>query len=165
MAKLPTDLSGREVRAALERAGFVFRRQSGSHSPPRRASCQGCCTRPQADPSGHPPPHRRRRRHDRRSIHPTGQTLRLRTNVRIRDHPLGPRVNQRSNRKPANRRNALKSTGPTTPEGKERSRRNALRHGLTAETVIAALEDSEDYQAFEAAVIPTMTLSRPWSAS
>jgi hypothetical protein len=53
----------------------------------------------------------------------------------------------------ANRRNALKSTGPTTPEGKERSRRNALRHGLTTETVIAALEDAEDYQAFEAAVI------------
>lgn len=53
----------------------------------------------------------------------------------------------------ANRRNALKGTGPTTPEGKERSRCNALRHGLTAETVIAALEDAEDYQAFEAVVI------------
>lgn len=36
MAKLPTDLSGREVRAALERAGFVFRRQSGSHMVLRR---------------------------------------------------------------------------------------------------------------------------------
>ena len=36
MVKLPTDLSGREVRAALERAGFVFRRQSGSHMMLRR---------------------------------------------------------------------------------------------------------------------------------
>jgi len=53
----------------------------------------------------------------------------------------------------ANRRNALKSTGPQTAAGKQSSRRNALRHGLTAETVIGALEDAEDYKAFEAAVI------------
>jgi transposase len=52
----------------------------------------------------------------------------------------------------ANRRNALRSTGPKTEAGKRRSRRNAFRHGLTAETVVAALEDIEDYQAFEAAV-------------
>ena len=53
----------------------------------------------------------------------------------------------------ANRRNALKSTGPKTAAGKERSRRNAVRHGLTAETVISMLEDAEDYRQFEAAVI------------
>jgi hypothetical protein len=53
----------------------------------------------------------------------------------------------------ANRRNALRSTGPKTEDGKQQSRRNALRHGLTAETVIDGLEDREDYQAFEAAVI------------
>jgi hypothetical protein len=53
----------------------------------------------------------------------------------------------------ANRRNALTSTGPMTLEGKERSRCNAVHHGLTAETVIASLDDAEDYQAFEATVI------------
>ena len=53
----------------------------------------------------------------------------------------------------ANRRNARKSTGPTTEDGKLRSRCNAVRHGLTAETVIGALEDAEDYKAFEAAII------------
>jgi hypothetical protein len=52
----------------------------------------------------------------------------------------------------ANRRNSLKSTGPKTEAGKRTSRCNAVRHGLTAETVIGALEDAEDYKAFEAAV-------------
>src|SRR6266576_3565215 len=52
----------------------------------------------------------------------------------------------------ANRRNALKSTGPRTETGKQISRCNAVRHGLTAETVISALEDAEDYKAFEAAI-------------
>ena len=52
----------------------------------------------------------------------------------------------------ANRRNALKSAGPKTEAGKQASRRNAIRHGLTGETVITALEDAEDYKAFEAAI-------------
>src|SRR5262244_3438971 len=53
----------------------------------------------------------------------------------------------------ANRRNAQRSTGPRTEHGKQRSRCNAVRHGLTAETVIGALEDAEDYRSFEATII------------
>jgi hypothetical protein len=52
----------------------------------------------------------------------------------------------------ANRRNARLSTGPITEEGKKKSRRNALRHGLTAETVIDVFEDADDYAAFEMVV-------------
>ncbi|MGB8559519.1 MAG: hypothetical protein WCD62_13930 [Pseudolabrys sp.] len=53
----------------------------------------------------------------------------------------------------ANRLNALRSTGPRTEDGKQRSRCNAIRHGLTAETVLVGLEDIEDYEAFEATII------------
>ena len=42
----------------------------------------------------------------------------------------------------ANQQNAQHSTGPRTEADKRRSRRNAIRHGLTAETVIDALEDA-----------------------
>jgi hypothetical protein len=51
-----------------------------------------------------------------------------------------------------NRRNALRGTGPKTESGKHISRCNAVRHGVTADTVIRALEDAEDYKAFEAAI-------------
>ena len=52
----------------------------------------------------------------------------------------------------ANRLNAKKSTGPITDEGKQRSRRNALSRGLTAETIINVLEDPANYTAFEAEI-------------
>jgi hypothetical protein len=52
----------------------------------------------------------------------------------------------------ANRRNALKCTGPITSESKARSCRNAIRYRLTAEPVIGGLEDIGDYKAFEAAI-------------
>jgi hypothetical protein len=48
----------------------------------------------------------------------------------------------------ANRRNAQKSTGPKSAEGKARSRRNGLRHGLAAEVLIP----DEDRLAYEAAL-------------
>jgi hypothetical protein len=53
----------------------------------------------------------------------------------------------------ANRRNAARSTGPRTAAGKRRSRGNALQHGLTAETVVAGLEDAEAYRALENALV------------
>src|ERR1700736_1299685 len=53
----------------------------------------------------------------------------------------------------ANRLNALKSTGPTSANGKHVSRRNALRHGFTAETVLEPLEDPDEYRTFEAAIL------------
>ncbi len=53
----------------------------------------------------------------------------------------------------ANRRNALESTGPQTENGKQQSRRNAVKHGLTAETVIEPLENPEEYRAFEEAIV------------
>ena len=47
----------------------------------------------------------------------------------------------------ANRLNARKSTGPTTDEGKERSRCNAVKHGLTGEGVALSTEDAAAVEA------------------
>ncbi len=41
----------------------------------------------------------------------------------------------------ANRRNALKSTGPKRPEGKDAVRLNALKHGLLSQEVVLPGED------------------------
>jgi len=39
-----------------------------------------------------------------------------------------------------------------TQGGKQQSRRNAMRHGLTAATVVTAIEDSQEFGRFEAAI-------------
>src|SRR5262245_19648935 len=52
-----------------------------------------------------------------------------------------------SDRAEINRRNAQKSTGPKTAEGKARCRFNALKHGLTARTAVLPGEDPEAYEA------------------
>ncbi len=48
----------------------------------------------------------------------------------------------------ANRANALKSTGPRTEEGKQRSRLNGLRHGLTGQVSIMTDENRAAHDAF-----------------
>jgi hypothetical protein len=45
----------------------------------------------------------------------------------------------------ANRLNAQKSTGPKTPEGKEKVSQNAVTHGLTAQRPILSTENPEQY--------------------
>jgi hypothetical protein len=45
----------------------------------------------------------------------------------------------------ANRRNAQKSTGPKTPEGKAAVSLNALKHGLRAGTVVLPSENRDEF--------------------
>jgi hypothetical protein len=56
----------------------------------------------------------------------------------------------------ANRRNALKSTGPRTQEGKERSKMNAVTHGCRAETLIVHDEDPQELEARRQAWIASL---------
>jgi hypothetical protein len=53
----------------------------------------------------------------------------------------------------ANRQNAKHSTGPRTTEGKNASSRNALKHGLTAKSVIIFDESEAEYEAFRADLV------------
>jgi hypothetical protein len=49
----------------------------------------------------------------------------------------------------ANRRNAAKSHGPTTPEGRAAVRLNALKHGFTAtEIILPTVEEKIDFEQF-----------------
>jgi hypothetical protein len=54
----------------------------------------------------------------------------------------------------ASRRNGAQSRGPKTPEGKSRSARNALKHGMRAQKhVLLPQEDAAEFAALEAAVL------------
>jgi hypothetical protein len=72
----------------------------------------------------------------------------------MNDVPSRPQRKQTSPRKAAaNRRNASKSTGPRTPQGKSWARLNALKHGILAsQAVIATIEGRAERKLFEATV-------------
>jgi hypothetical protein len=55
----------------------------------------------------------------------------------------------------ANRRNAKKSTGPRTEQGKLRSRMNSLQHGLGAVHISLPHEDPTEYHVARASLIET----------
>src|ERR1700730_4925053 len=52
----------------------------------------------------------------------------------------------------ANQANAQKSTGPKTEEGKNKSKLNAWRHGLTGQAVVMPAEELQAYLAFRKAL-------------
>jgi hypothetical protein len=56
----------------------------------------------------------------------------------------------------ANKRNAQKSTGPTTEVGRANSSRNALKHGLTAEQVTIEGEQAADFEAFRDDILESL---------
>ena len=62
----------------------------------------------------------------------------------------------------ANRKNAKKSTGPRTEEGKTRSAKNSLKHGLLARDTVMPGEDPADFDrqlsALEADIQPANSL-------
>ena len=60
--------------------------------------------------------------------------------------PSFPATHSEGQRAATNRANSQHSTGPRTEAGKQRSSRNALRHGLTAQTAVLPNEDPETYQ-------------------
>ena len=64
----------------------------------------------------------------------------------------------------ANRRNAQRSSGPKTQEGKERSRRNGLKHGLTGAGIVLPLEDEAEvarrFEALQTELKPKHELAR-----
>jgi len=61
----------------------------------------------------------------------------------------------------ANRRNALKSTGPRTPEGKDAVSQNAVKHGLSARQAIISSENHAEFDLHRAQILEELAPQTP----
>jgi hypothetical protein len=61
----------------------------------------------------------------------------------------------------ANRKNAEKSTGPRTAEGKAVASQNAVTHGLLAQHCVIRTEDPEDFDAFRTQMLEQLVPAAP----
>jgi hypothetical protein len=61
----------------------------------------------------------------------------------------------------ANQANAQKSTGPRTPEGKEKASQNSLKHGLFAREGVIRGEDWEEYEMHREALLAQLIPATP----
>ncbi len=68
---------------------------------------------------------------------PATKTAKGKTKARRKTKPKS-----KAERKEINQRNAMRSTGPRTARGKENSKYNAFKHGMTARTVLLPGEDA-----------------------
>ena len=61
----------------------------------------------------------------------------------------------------ANRRNAKKSTGPRTPQGKAAASKNSVKHGLTARNDVISPENQADFDLYRSQILAELTPDSP----
>jgi hypothetical protein len=61
----------------------------------------------------------------------------------------------------ANRRNAQKSTGPRTPQGKALASQNSLKHGLSARQAVIGLESREEFDLYRQQFLEELSPQTP----
>jgi hypothetical protein len=75
----------------------------------------------------------------------------------MKDERMDPQEGTSLAKIAANRRNALQSTGPATPQGNAQSSQNAIRHGVySILPVVPGLERSEDWETHCAGILKSL---------
>jgi hypothetical protein len=94
-----------------------------------------------------------------------GQTPRIRPSRKCAGCDESHTFKTDTNRAKANRAKAPKSSGPTTLEGKEKSKLNNLRHGLTGAAFLITEEERVAYEAFCGPFVESLEPANPLERS